>query len=190
MFLSVWCFEHQGVYTHKGPCRQRARRAIPFLLHSELPYAHLRKPIGVFFSVSLVWKKRWCFRLIVRPLGSFISFRYNFGMHLRNQLASTGINLCSRPHWDPNWLQRLNVRLRQHDPQQRHQHLGPFNLLHQTILKSAVVQTPYTGVGKCPMTWVYWTSPYSSHLVDHIPNGWVMFNGDMTNDPCYIILYS
>ena len=31
-----------------------------------------------------------------------------------------------------------------------------------------------TGVGKCPMTWEYWTSPYSSHLVDHIPNGWVM----------------
>ena len=22
--------------------------------------------------------------------------------------------------------------------------------------------------------WEYWTSPYSSHLVDHIPNGWVM----------------
>ena len=22
--------------------------------------------------------------------------------------------------------------------------------------------------------WVYWTSPYNSHLVDHIPNGWVM----------------
>ena len=22
---------------------------------------------------------------------------------------------------------------------------------------------------------VYWTSPYSSHLVDHIPNGWVMW---------------
>ena len=39
-----------------------------------------------------------------------------------------------------------------------------------------------TGVVKCPMTWVYWTSPYSSHLIDHIPimesNGWVMFNGD------------
>ena len=31
-----------------------------------------------------------------------------------------------------------------------------------------------SGVGKCPMTWEYWTSPYSSHLVDHIPNGWVM----------------
>ena len=31
--------------------------------------------------------------------------------------------------------------------------------------------------------WEYWTSPYSSHLVDHIPHGWVMFNGDMTNDP-------
>ena len=27
--------------------------------------------------------------------------------------------------------------------------------------------------------WEYWTSPYSSHLVDHIPNGWVMFNGDI-----------
>ena len=32
--------------------------------------------------------------------------------------------------------------------------------------------------------WEYWTSPYSSHKKDHIPNGWVMFNGDMTNDPC------
>ena len=21
-------------------------------------------------------------------------------------------------------------------------------------------------------------------IIDHIPNGWVMFNGDMTNDPC------
>ena len=31
--------------------------------------------------------------------------------------------------------------------------------------------------------WEYWTSPYSSHQKDHIPNGWVMFNGDMTNDP-------
>ena len=30
---------------------------------------------------------------------------------------------------------------------------------------------PITGIGKCPMTWEYWTSPYSSHLVDHIPNG-------------------
>ena len=39
------------------------------------------------------------------------------------------------------------------------------------------------GVVKCPMTWVYWTSPYSSHKKDHIPimesNGWVMFNGDI-----------
>ena len=41
------------------------------------------------------------------------------------------------------------------------------------------VSMVFTGVGKCPMTWVYWTSPYSSHLVDHIPNGWVMFNGDI-----------
>ena len=27
--------------------------------------------------------------------------------------------------------------------------------------------------------WEYWTSPYSSHLVDHVPNGWVMFNGNI-----------
>ena len=27
--------------------------------------------------------------------------------------------------------------------------------------------------------WEYWTSPYSSHGIDHIPNGWVMFNGDI-----------
>ena len=56
-----------------------------------------------------------------------------------------------------------------------------------------------SGVGNCPMTWEYWTSPenYSSHLVDHentihgIPNGWCDVkngmlgwcskNGDMTN---------
>ena len=42
-------------------------------------------------------------------------------------------------------------------------------------------------MGKCPLVtvpfWVYWTSPYSSHLVDHIPNGWVMFNGDISHDP-------
>ena len=36
-----------------------------------------------------------------------------------------------------------------------------------------------TGVGKCPMTWEYWTSPYSSHYRPLIPNGWVMFNGDI-----------
>ena len=30
--------------------------------------------------------------------------------------------------------------------------------------------------------WEYWTLPYrtySSHYIDHIPNGWVMFNGDI-----------
>ena len=26
-------------------------------------------------------------------------------------------------------------------------------------------------------------------IIDHIPNGWVMFNGDMTNDPCITVLY-
>ena len=34
---------------------------------------------------------------------------------------------------------------------------------------------PPTGVGKCPMTWEYWTSPYSSHYRPLIPNGWVMW---------------
>ena len=41
-----------------------------------------------------------------------------------------------------------------------------------------VVATIYQGLVTVPF-WVYWTSPYSSHLVDHIPNGWVMFNGDI-----------
>ena len=43
--------------------------------------------------------------------------------------------------------------------------------------------SPTTGVGKCPMTWEYWTSPYSSHYRPYTDHGWVMFNGDMTNDP-------
>ena len=36
----------------------------------------------------------------------------------------------------------------------------------------------HPGIGKRPFLG-YWTSPYSSHLIDHIPNGWVMFNGDV-----------
>ena len=27
-------------------------------------------------------------------------------------------------------------------------------------------------------------------IIDHIPIGWVMFNGDMTNDPCKILCQS
>ena len=27
-------------------------------------------------------------------------------------------------------------------------------------------------------------------IIDHIPNGWVMFNGDMTNDPCFFFAQS
>ena len=30
---------------------------------------------------------------------------------------------------------------------------------------------PNTGVVKCPMTWVYWTSPEKVAIIDHIPNG-------------------
>ena len=37
----------------------------------------------------------------------------------------------------------------------------------------------FTGVGNCPMTWEYWTSPKTVAIIDHIPNGWVMFNGDI-----------
>ena len=44
---------------------------------------------------------------------------------------------------------------------------------------NGVISTYKSGIGKCPMTWVYWTSPYSSHKKDHIPimesNGWVMW---------------
>ena len=47
---------------------------------------------------------------------------------------------------------------------------------------SQFITQKFQGLLNVPF-WVYWTSPYSSHLVDHIPNGWVMFNGDMTNDP-------
>ena len=42
---------------------------------------------------------------------------------------------------------------------------------HFLLLKS--------GIGKCPMTWGYWTSPEKVAIIDHIPNGWVMFNGDI-----------
>ena len=46
-----------------------------------------------------------------------------------------------------------------------------------------VKKSLFQGLVNVPF-WEYWTSPYCSHKKDHIPNGWVMFNGDMTNDPC------
>ena len=39
-----------------------------------------------------------------------------------------------------------------------------------------------TGVGKCPMTWVYWTSPYSSHYRPYTDHGWVMWNMGTFNE--------
>ena len=35
------------------------------------------------------------------------------------------------------------------------------------------------GVGKCPMTWEYKGHHLMVAIIDHIPNGWVMFNGDI-----------
>ena len=34
--------------------------------------------------------------------------------------------------------------------------------------------------------WEYWTSPYSSHYRPYTIHGWVMFNGDISHDPCSI----
>jgi hypothetical protein len=39
--------------------------------------------------------------------------------------------------------------------------------------------TIFAGVGKPVPFWVYWTSPEKVAITDHIPNGWVMFNGDI-----------
>ena len=44
-------------------------------------------------------------------------------------------------------------------------------ILHQ--LKTVAYPIVLQGLVNVPF-WEYWTSPYSSHLVDHIPNGWVM----------------
>ena len=39
-----------------------------------------------------------------------------------------------------------------------------------------------TGVVKCPMTWVYWTSPKIVAIIDHIPNG-IQWLGDVQWGP-------
>ena len=36
-----------------------------------------------------------------------------------------------------------------------------------------------TGVGNCPILGILDITKNSSHGIDHIPNGWVMFNGDI-----------
>ena len=36
----------------------------------------------------------------------------------------------------------------------------------------------YQGLVTVPF-WEYWTSPEKVAIIDHIPNGWVMFNGDI-----------
>jgi hypothetical protein len=46
------------------------------------------------------------------------------------------------------------------------------------ISRMEVFKVIFQGLVTVPF-WVYWTSPYSSHGIDHIPNGWVMFNGDI-----------
>ena len=53
-------------------------------------------------------------------------------------------------------------------------------MIHRMIIRDYHNEDPthQQGLLNVPF-WVYWTSPYSSHLVDHIPNGWVMFNGDI-----------
>ena len=40
------------------------------------------------------------------------------------------------------------------------------------------------GIGKCPILGILDITKNSSHLVDHIPNGWVMWNMGTFNDPC------
>ena len=42
--------------------------------------------------------------------------------------------------------------------------------LQHVTAKQGLVNVPF---------WEYWTSPYSSQYRPHIPNGWVMFNGDI-----------
>ena len=39
------------------------------------------------------------------------------------------------------------------------------------------------GIGKCPILGLLDITKNSSHYRPLIPDGWVMFNGDMTNDP-------
>ena len=47
------------------------------------------------------------------------------------------------------------------------------------VPKDQNIQKTYTGVGKCPMTWEYKGHHLIVAIIDHIPNGWVMFNGDI-----------
>ena len=48
-----------------------------------------------------------------------------------------------------------------------------------TIYGTAVINDDQPGVGNCPILGILDITWKSSHLVDHIPNGWVMFNGDI-----------
>ena len=43
----------------------------------------------------------------------------------------------------------------------------------------------FPGVGNCPMTWVYWTSPYNSYYRPYTDHGWVMWNMGTFNDPWF-----
>ena len=42
------------------------------------------------------------------------------------------------------------------------------------VSSNNIKQPLNTGVGKCPMTREYWTSPKIVAMIDHIHNGWVM----------------
>ena len=56
-------------------------------------------------------------------------------------------------------------------------------IYHPCLGTSPLLVVEQSGLGKCPMTWEYWTSPEIVAIIDIyrplIPNGWVMFNGDI-----------
>ena len=82
---------------------------------------------------------------------------------LGNHHISLLLSPVSRIWWHPNNPQHL--------PQQVSMLIAsPYSRMYHDLYPNWVV--------KCPMTWVYWTSPEKVAIIDHIPimesNGWVM----------------
>ena len=53
-------------------------------------------------------------------------------------------------------------------------------LLRSKVWRFLASHRPSTGVGNCPILGIL---DITLAIIDHIPNGWVMFNGDISHDP-------
>ena len=96
------------------------------------------------------------YQSVSRPRFFLIHSAFCFNLYFKHLLASTNQPI----RYAEPWLRTCLIL--PESPQ-----VADKRLESKTNIIQGLVNVPF---------WEYWTSPYSSHKKDHIPNGWVMWN--------------